>query len=148
MQMWDSMPTRATREAGGRAAASGGMSMENLVLSCGGEGRREASAGTVGPSLAAVWVVAWTGMLTALAKVSSLVVVATLVVVLVFFFRRRRRRRGTREGEGERGREAEGGVHAVELVDGIAELFLEIADPAARQYGCADAALAGEAARA
>lgn len=144
MQMWDSMPTRATREAGGRAAASGGMSMENLVLSCGGEGRREASAGTVGPSLAAVWVVAWTGMLTALAKVSSLVVVATLVVVLVFFFRRRCR--GTREGEGDR--KGEGGVHAVELVDGIAELFLEIADPAARQYGCADAALAGEAARA
>lgn len=42
------------------------------------DGRREASAGTVGPSLAAVWVVAWMGMLTALANLRSLVVVVTL----------------------------------------------------------------------
>jgi hypothetical protein len=52
--------------------------MENLVLSKGVEERREASAGTVGPSLATVWVVAWIGILTASANLRSLVVVVTL----------------------------------------------------------------------
>jgi hypothetical protein len=52
--------------------------MENLVLSWGGEGRREAIAGTVGPSLAEVWVVVWMGMERDWAYVRSLTVVVTL----------------------------------------------------------------------
>jgi hypothetical protein len=95
------------------------MSMENLVLSSGGEGRREASAGTVGPSLAAVWVVAWMGMLTALANLRSLEVVVTLG-------RGGSARWMVTGSEGLEG--LEGAVHAVEFVDGCAELFLQVAD--------------------
>lgn len=58
MQIWDSMPTRAIREAAGRASMSGGRSIENLVLSRGVDEMSEASAGTVGPSLATLCVVA------------------------------------------------------------------------------------------
>jgi hypothetical protein len=55
-----------------------GVYMENLVLSCAGEGSSAAMEGTVGPSLATVWVVAWTGIEKALAKVRSFCVVRTL----------------------------------------------------------------------
>jgi hypothetical protein len=95
MQMCVSIPTRAT-EAGGTAGEEGeedegdddefllssstmeGVYMENLVLSCAGEGSSAAMEGTVGPSLATVWVVAWTGIEKALAKVRSFCVVRTL----------------------------------------------------------------------
>jgi hypothetical protein len=67
------------------------MYMENLVLSWAGEGRREASSATVGPSLATVWVVVWTGMEKLLAKTRSFLVVRTLFVGsgqrLVSFYR-------------------------------------------------------------
>jgi hypothetical protein len=91
-----SIPTRAT-EAGAAAAEEEGeedegdddefllssstmegVYMENLVLSCAGEGSSAAMEGTVGPSLATVWVVAWTGIEKALAKVRSFCVVRTL----------------------------------------------------------------------
>jgi hypothetical protein len=45
--------------------------MLKRVLSTGGEGRRLAREGIVGPSLAEVWVVAWMGMVRFLAKVRS-----------------------------------------------------------------------------
>jgi hypothetical protein len=60
------MPTRATEDgdeaAGGSWSIMAGMAMEKRVLSWGGEGSRSARAGMVGPSLATVWVVVWTGM--------------------------------------------------------------------------------------
>jgi hypothetical protein len=52
--------------------------MEKRVLSWGGEGSSSATEGTVGPSLAAVWVVQWMGMDWVLAKAMSFCVVVTL----------------------------------------------------------------------
>ena len=78
MQMCDSIPTRAMLEGVGRRSATAGMSMEKRVLSWGVEGRREAREGTVGPSFAVVWVVAWMGMEKWEAKLRSFWVVRTL----------------------------------------------------------------------
>lgn len=93
MQMCVSMPTRAT-EAGAAddaeflasSSTMEGVYMENLVLSWAGEGSRAAMDGTVGPSFATVWVVAWTGMEKALAKVRSFWVVRMLWEVSVSCF--------------------------------------------------------------
>lgn len=52
--------------------------MEKRVLSWGAEGRRSATAGTVGPSLAEVWVVVMTGMEKTREKWRSFWVVRTL----------------------------------------------------------------------
>lgn len=85
-------------------------------------------AGTVGPSLAAVWVVAWTGMERLLAKVRSFWVVRTLwrvdVSMILLFHGSSFLWLNWGCGVLEEGVD----VHVVEFVDCRAKLLLQVAD--------------------